>query len=110
MRQPGHPSVEALRKAARLVEDADMLLFVTGAGMGVDSGLPDFRGNQGFWRAYPALGDAGIDFYSIASPHAFRRNPELAWGFYGHRLGLYRRVVPHAGYGIVRRRLHARGR
>jgi len=79
-----------------------MLLFVTSAGMGVDSGLPDFRGNQGFWRAYPALGDAGIDFYSIASPHAFRRNPELAWGFYGHRLGLYRRIIPHAGYDILR--------
>ena len=36
--------------------------------MGVDSGLPDFRGTQGFWRAYPALGRARIAFESIASP------------------------------------------
>jgi len=102
MPQTSSPATNALHKAARLVENADMLLFVTGAGMGVDSGLPDFRGNQGFWRAYPALGQAGIDFYSIASPGAFRRNPELAWGFYGHRLELYRRTVPHAGYATLR--------
>ena len=32
-----------------------MLLFCTGAGMGVDSGLPDFRGPEGFWKAYPPM-------------------------------------------------------
>ena len=26
--------------------------------MGVDSGLPDFRGREGFWRAYPPLAAA----------------------------------------------------
>ena len=31
----------------------DALLVAAGAGMGVDSGLPDFRGDEGFWRAYP---------------------------------------------------------
>ena len=39
--------------------EADVVLVATGAGMGVDSGLPDFRGRDGFWRAYPALGRAG---------------------------------------------------
>lgn len=34
---------------------ADALLVTAGAGIGVDSGLPDFRGTDGFWRAYPAL-------------------------------------------------------
>lgn len=92
-----------LEKAARLVDDAEMLLVVTGAGMGVDSGLPDFRGNQGFWRAYPALGRDQIDFFSIASPRAFRQKPQLAWGFYGHRLDLYRQTQPHAGFTILKR-------
>ena len=32
--------------------------------MGVDSGLPDFRGGEGFWNAYPALGKLKIDFQS----------------------------------------------
>ncbi|HQN18542.1 MAG TPA: Sir2 family NAD-dependent protein deacetylase, partial [Syntrophobacteraceae bacterium] len=36
-----------------MLREADAVLITAGAGMGVDSGLPDFRGNQGFWNAYP---------------------------------------------------------
>jgi NAD-dependent SIR2 family protein deacetylase len=92
----------ALDLAARLLTDADGLLIGAGAGMGVDSGLPDFRGENGFWKAYPALGRAGISFYEAASPDTFQTNPRLAWGFYGHRLKLYRDTTPHAGFGILR--------
>lgn len=92
-----------IEHAARLVQSADTMLFVTGAGMGIDSGLPDFRGNEGFWRTYPALQQSGLDFISIASPRAFRRRPEVAWGFYGHRLNLYRQTIPHPGYNILKR-------
>ena len=88
---------------AELIDQADGLLITAGAGMGVDSGLPDFRGPQGFWRAYPALGRARIPFEHIASPSAFKTQPRLAWGFYGHRLNLYRATVPHAGFEILRR-------
>jgi NAD-dependent SIR2 family protein deacetylase len=38
--------------AANLIVNADALVIAAGAGMGVDSGLPDFRGNEGFWKAY----------------------------------------------------------
>lgn len=93
---------QALLRAAELISAADGLVIAAGAGMGVDSGLPDFRGNEGFWTAYPALGMRGMDFTDIASPAAFRSDPRLAWGFYGHRLNLYRRTVPHAGFGILR--------
>jgi len=95
-------SAEAIRSCAQAIRDADGLLITAGAGMGVDSGLPDFRGTQGFWRAYPALGRARIEFEAIASPAAFQANPRLAWGFYGHRLSLYRRTVPHQGYAILK--------
>lgn len=88
---------------AKLVDQSDGLLITAGAGMGVDSGLPDFRGPQGFWSAYPALGRAKIPFERIASPSAFKTQPRLAWGFYGHRLNLYRATVPHAGFEILRR-------
>lgn len=88
---------------AELIERADGLLITAGAGMGVDSGLPDFRGLQGFWRAYPALGRARIPFEQIANPASFKDHPRLAWGFYGHRLNLYRATVPHAGFDILRR-------
>jgi NAD-dependent SIR2 family protein deacetylase len=78
------------------------ILITAGAGMGVDSGLPDFRGNTGFWQAYPALAAAGIGFTSIASLAAFYENPAQAWGFYGHRLTLYRDSKPHAGFALLK--------
>ncbi|MFN4327635.1 MAG: SIR2 family NAD-dependent protein deacylase [Limnobacter sp.] len=93
---------EKLRKAAELVKQADALLILAGAGMGVDSGLPDFRGNDGFWQAYPALGKSGLSFQDIATHREFQKNPRRAWGFYGHRLNLYRHTQPHAGFGILK--------
>ncbi|MFH1603754.1 MAG: Sir2 family NAD-dependent protein deacetylase [Pseudomonadota bacterium] len=105
MISPPIPStlVALIERAASLIEQSHALIVAAGAGMGVDSGLPDFRGKEGFWNAYPALREAQIDFYSIASPTAFRSAPERAWGFYGHRLALYRRTEPHFGFELLKR-------
>lgn len=92
----------AFVKAAQLISHADALLITAGAGMGVDSGLADFRGRQGFWKNYPALKASGIVFEEMATPRHFRTRPELGWGFYGHRLNLYRRLQPHGGFHILR--------
>jgi len=89
---------EDLTRAARAIRDADALLITAGAGMGVDSGLPDFRGNEGFWKAYPPMAKLGISFIEMANPTWFDDDPTLAWGFYGHRLNLYRRTAPHRGF------------
>ncbi|HEX8438379.1 SIR2 family NAD-dependent protein deacylase [Archangium sp.] len=93
---------QELRRAADVLRSADALLVGAGAGMGVDSGLPDFRGNEGFWRAYPAYAKLGLDFASMANPRWFEQDPEFAWGFYGHRLGLYRATNPHPGFALLR--------
>ena len=90
-----------IEKAASLIREADALLIGAGAGMGVDSGLPDFRGNEGLWRAYPKLGKHQISFVEIANPNAFADNARLAWGFYGHRLNRYRETQPHDGFRIL---------
>lgn len=87
-------SHESFAQCANLIEQADGLLITAGAGLGVDTGLPDFRGKDGFWRAYPALGRARLHFQDIACPDAFRERPRLAWGFYGHRLKMYRETEP----------------
>jgi len=92
---------DPILRAVKLLSSADGLLITAGAGMGVDSGLPDFRGNEGFWKAYPALAHASIDFQAIANPAAFDADPKRAWGFYGHRLALYRRTVPHEGFQLL---------
>lgn len=90
-----------LEQAASAIQAASNLLITAGAGMGVDSGLPDFRGNEGFWRAYPAL--HGYPFHQMANPTWFEKDPTRAWGFYGHRLNLYRRTIPHEGFQILKR-------
>ncbi len=94
---------QQIERAAQAVASADALLVGAGAGMGVDSGLPDFRGNQGFWRAYPPFEKRGLSFVDMANPDWFDSDPAVAWGFYGHRLNLYRSVEPHPGFEILKR-------
>jgi NAD-dependent SIR2 family protein deacetylase len=96
------PSKQSLAEAAELIAGADALLVCAGAGMGVDSGLPDFRGDTGFWRAYPPYAPLGLNFAELADPRHFAEDPELAWGFFGHRLTLYRETVPHRGFELLR--------
>ncbi|MFD2367856.1 NAD-dependent deacetylase [Pseudoduganella sp. GCM10020061] len=92
---------DQVARAAQLIREADGIIVAAGAGMGVDSGLPDFRGATGFWKAYPALAAARIDFPQAASARGFEQHPRRSWGFYGHRLALYRRTVPHAGFALL---------
>ena len=92
---------EKLTIAKQQIQQADALLITAGAGMGVDSGLPDFRGNEGFWEAYPVAERLGLSFVDLASPEWFGRDPALAWAFYGHRLNLYRQTVPHEGFKML---------
>ncbi len=89
---------ENIDKAAKAFIDAEAILVTAGAGIGVDSGLPDFRGNKGFWKAYPPIAKLGISFIEMANPRWFESKPNLAWAFYGHRLNLYRRTTPHRGF------------
>lgn len=89
---------EDLKRAAEIIDNAGALFICAGAGMGVDSGLPDFRGTEGFWRAYPPIAKLGKSFVEMANPVWFQRNPKLAWAFYGHRLNLYRQTQPHRGF------------
>jgi len=90
-----------LQQAAAAIASADALLITAGAGMGVDSGLPDFRGNEGFWNAYPMYAKLGVTFVGAANPEHFERDPAFGWGFYGHRTNLYRDTVPHAGFALL---------
>lgn len=94
--------MDKIARATELISSADRLIISAGAGMGVDSGLPDFRGVGGFWRAFPALASLGKSFEAMATPALFKTDPELAWGFYGLRLNSYRAVIPHEGFAILR--------
>jgi NAD-dependent SIR2 family protein deacetylase len=98
----GDHTARTIRHAAKAISTADALLITAGAGMSADSGLPVFRGNDGFWRAYPPLAAQRISFERMAQPVWFATQPRMAWAFYGHRLQLYREAEPHAGHAILR--------
>lgn len=101
---------DTIGRAAAAIDGADALLIAAGAGMGVDSGLPDFRGDQGFWKAYPPYAQLGLRFAELANPRWFATDPRLAWGFYGHRRNLYRGTTPHGGFAILKRWVDERPR
>jgi NAD-dependent SIR2 family protein deacetylase len=66
------PSASA---AAKSLRRARALVVTAGAGMGVDSGLPDFRRDQGFWKAYPPYQRLGISFVDAAETMRAQRVP-----------------------------------
>ncbi|HTP66396.1 MAG TPA: Sir2 family NAD-dependent protein deacetylase, partial [Geobacteraceae bacterium] len=92
---------EQYRQAATILLQSRALVITAGAGMGVDSGLPDFRGERGFWNAYPMYERLGISFMDAANPAHFEADPAFGWGFYGHRTNLYRETSPHAGFYLI---------
>lgn len=62
---------EEYTRAAEIIKNADNCIALTGAGISVESGIPDFRSACGLWEKYDPMEYAHID--------AFRRNPEKIW-------------------------------
>lgn len=70
------------------------LVVLTGAGMSAESGLKTFREMGGLWEEY--------DVTEVATPEAWRRNPELVLRFYNERRKALLDAVPNAGhYGLA---------
>jgi NAD-dependent SIR2 family protein deacetylase len=65
--------------------------------MGVDSGLPDFRGRSGLWNVEDGR------FVDVSTPWTFNTYPHRGWGFYGHFWNLCRDAAPHEGFQVLRR-------
>ena len=63
---------------AALITSAGSVVALTGAGISVPSGIPDFRTPQtGLW--------ANVDPMEVAHISVWRRDPARFWGFYGQR-------------------------
>jgi NAD-dependent deacetylase len=68
----------AAARLARLIEQAESVVALTGAGISVPSGIPDFRSpGTGLW--------ANVNPMEVAHIDAFRRDPVRFWSFYGRR-------------------------
>jgi NAD-dependent deacetylase len=83
-------SVDLTGRAAALLQRARSVFVLTGAGVSAESGVPTFRGSEGLWKNYSAE--------QLATPDAFRRNPELVWEWYQWRQGLIRKAEPNPGH------------
>ncbi len=79
--------------AARLLRTAARVAVLTGAGISAESGLSTFRGAGGLWE--------GHRVEEVATPTAFRRNPELVWRFYNMRRAALAAVQPNAGHAAL---------
>lgn len=74
---------------AQKLRSAGSIFVLTGAGMSAESGLPTFRGVDGYWRTHRVE--------ELASPEGFARNPQLVWQWYNERILAYREAQPNAG-------------
>jgi NAD-dependent deacetylase len=69
------------------------VLIITGAGVSAESGMPTFRGKDGYWR--------NLDPIKLATPEAFARDPELVWQWYRERRQRIRNAQPNAAHRAI---------
>ena len=71
------------------------VLVLTGAGVSAESGIPTFRGKDGYWR--------NLDPKKLATREAFARHPQLVWDWYRERRQRIRNARPNAAHEAVAR-------
>lgn len=80
-----------LEQLARLVREAGSVVALTGAGISVPSGIPDFRTpTTGIW--------ANVDPMEVAHVDVWRHDPQRFWAFYGHRFASLGQIEPNAAH------------
>ena len=75
------------------IEDVKKIVFVTGAGISQESGIPTFRGKDGLWRNYDAMKLSTID--------AFYDDPKLVWEWYNERRHNIFSADPNQGHKAI---------
>jgi len=78
---------------AQKLKDSRKIVFVTGAGISQESGIPTFRGKDGYWRRYDPMKLASID--------AFYDDPKLVWEWYEDRRKNILSVKPNEGHFAI---------
>jgi len=81
---------DLIRKAAEIICRSRLTLALTGAGVSVESGIPDFRSAGGLWSRY--------DPAEYASIHSFRQDPEKVWNMLRDMDGLIAQARPNPAH------------
>lgn len=87
-----------IKASKEYIDNFDALLIVAGAGLGIDSGLPDYRGPQGLWNTWHPAKDLNMTYEKLSTHELFLENPSLSWGFQTYLTKLYNELNPHQGY------------
>src|SRR5579859_2524937 len=82
------------------------LVFLTGAGVSAESGIPTFRGKDGFWT----VGSTHYTPIDLATRAAFARDPETVWNWYLWRFAKCAAAQPNAAHHAIARLQAAYGR
>ena len=75
------------------------ILLLTGAGISAESGIPTFRGEEGYWR----IGSRNYFPEELATRSAFERMPDEVWGWYLYRRRICRAATPNAAHLAIAR-------
>lgn len=94
------------QQAANWIKNADNVIVLTGAGMSVDSGLPDYRGEGGQWGQVEAQN--GKSVFEVMNPENIDQNPKEMWLHFANCMHKHSLVVPHKGYHLLLEMLSAK--
>jgi NAD-dependent deacetylase len=78
----------------QLLDAPGLVLWLTGAGISAESGIPTFRGKEGYWR----VGSRNYRPEEMATWGAFQEMPEEVWAWYLYRRGVCRAAEPNAAH------------
>jgi NAD-dependent deacetylase len=95
------PELSSSSEARALLESAERIVVLTGAGVSAESGVPTFRGPGGLWKSRRPE--------DLATPQAFARDPRLVWEWYAWRRTIVAECLPNAGHLALARLALARG-
>ncbi len=101
MRLVFQDKMKELEAAIKILENTKKILFLTGAGMSADSGIPTFRDINGFWNNFPVYKEKELDPIDLANGNNFLQFPEESWGFYEWRRRNAHQNKPHEGYDMI---------
>lgn len=91
-----------LNSAVEAIRAADGIIIMTGAGMGVDSGMPDFRGGAGIWTTvHEQTHQKDMSFLEICDPRTLHEEYEMVMGLYATALNSFRASTPHHGFNML---------
>lgn len=82
----------------KLIENADCIIVLAGAGMSVDSGIPAYRGKDGFWSNELIINNHKINQFDLMSHQSFEENPDKSWSLIGYLIDMFENTTPHKGY------------